>query len=288
VVMQGFALASLMIAEQEIGRTSMRAPVTYTTLTYEVAERIGVVTFTLPERLNGISEERLSDLEDVLTRVEGDKDVRALIITGIGKAFCVGLDLDLLDKAFDDIPYFLTVVRRLSKIVTRIEALEIPTIAAINGFARAGGFEMTLGCDFCIIADEAKIGDVHTDAGVVPAFVSLRLRRRVGDQRAKDILWTARWYKGPEAVEIGLALKSVPLDRLLEESRNYAKSIIDKPRAAIAALKRIYIEGAQMSVAEGTELELAAFAQYMGNEPYGREGYRAFREGREPVWRNQA
>lgn len=260
---------------------------TYSTLSYEVTDRIAVMTFTLPETLNGISEDRLSDIEAVLDAVENDTGVRALIITGSGKAFCVGLDLDLLDKAFDDIPYFKTIVHRLSRIVLRIEALDIPTIAAINGFARAGGFEMTLGCDFCIIADEAKIGDVHTDAGVIPAFVSLRLRRRVGDQIAKDILWTARWYTGPEAVANGLALKSVPLATLLDEARSYATTIIDKPRAAIATLKQIYREGATMGVAEGTELELKHFGEYMSTQPYGREGYRAFREKREPVWRNK-
>ncbi|WP_439486860.1 enoyl-CoA hydratase/isomerase family protein [Blastomonas fulva] len=260
----------------------------YSSLTFDIADRIGLITFTTPEKLNAISEARLADLESVLDAVEADPDIRALIITGTGNAFCVGLDLDLLDRAFDDIGYFTATVRRLSNIVTRIEALEIPTIAAINGYARAGGFEMTLGCDFCIIANEARIGDVHTDAGVVPAFVSLRLRRRVGDQRAKDILWTARWYTGPEAVDIGLALKSVPLASLVDEARAYAASITDKPRAAIAALKRIYIEGATMGVAEGTELELGYFAEYMGSQPYGREGYRAFREKRVPTWRNSA
>ena len=86
----------------------------------------------------------------------------------------------------------------------------------------------------------------------------------------------------------GLALKSVPLADLLDEARAYAKTIIDKPRAAIAMLKSIYVEGAQMSVAEGTALELARFGEYMAREPYGREGYRAFREKREPDWRNVA
>lgn len=257
----------------------------YTTLTYEVADRIGVVTFTVPERLNAISEARLADLEAALDAVEADADLGALIITGSGSSFCVGLDLDLLDKAFDDIGYFKATVRRLSRIVLRIEALEIPTIAAINGWCRAGGFEMTLGCDFCIMADEAKIGDAHTDSGVVPAFVSLRLRRRVGDQVAKDILWTAGWYSGPEAVANGLALKSVPRVRLLDEARAYAKTITDKPRVTIATLKRIYIEGAELGVAEGTELELAKFAEYMSSQPYGREGYRAFREKRTPTWK---
>lgn len=257
----------------------------FSTLTYEVADRIGVMTFTQPDQLNSISEARLSDIEAVLDEVEADTDLGAFIITGTGKGFCVGLDLDLLERAFSRISYFERVVRRLATIIARIEALEIPTIAAVNGFARAGGFEMTLGCDFLIIADEAKIGDVHTDAGVVPACVSLRLRRRVGDQRAKEVMWTARWYKGPEAVEIGLALKSVPLANLLDEARAFAATITDKPRPAIAALKHIFIEGAQMSVAEGTELELRYFVDYMSTQPYGVEGYRAFREKRQPSWK---
>lgn len=258
---------------------------TLNTLTYDVADGIGLMTFNTPDLLNSLSEARFADIEAVLDRVETDDDLDAFIITGTGKAFCVGLDLDLLDRAFDDIAYFEHTVRRLAAIIARIEALEIPTIAAVNGFARAGGFEMTLGCDFMIIADEARIGDVHTDAGVVPACVSLRLKRRVGEQRAKEILWTARWYKGPEAVAIGLALKSVPLVSLVDEARSFAQSMTDKPRPALASLKRIFIEGATMGVAEGAELELQSFVRYMGTQPYGREGYRAFREKREPAWK---
>lgn len=257
----------------------------FSTLTYAVADRIGVMTFTLPERLNALSEARLGEIEAVLDEVESDLDLGAFIIIGTGNAFCVGLDLDLLERAFDDLAYFEATVRRLAAIIARIEALEIPTIAAINGFARAGGFEMTLGCDFCIIADEAKIGDVHTDAGVVPACVTLRLKRRIGEQRAKEVMFTARWYTGAEAVAIGLALKSVPLANLLDEARAFAASMADKPRPAIAALKRVFIEGAELGVAEGTELELASFVKYMSTQPYGREGYWAYREKRQPNWK---
>ncbi|WP_336951517.1 enoyl-CoA hydratase/isomerase family protein [Sphingobium aromaticivastans] len=259
----------------------------YSTLTYDVSDGIGLMTFDTPDLLNSLTEARFVDIEAVLDRVEADADLGAFIMTGTGKAFCVGLDLDLLDQAFDDISYFEKTVRRLAAIIARIEALEIPTIAAVNGFARAGGFEMTLGCDFMIIADEAKIGDVHTDAGVVPACVSLRLKRRVGEQRAKEMLWTARWYKGPEAVSIGLALKSVPLASLVEEARAFAMTMTDKPRPALASLKQIFIDGAELGVSEGAELELRSFVQYMGTQPYGREGYRAFREKREPSWKSK-
>ena len=258
---------------------------TYETLRYTRYDRTGVVTFARPEQLNSLTEAQFAEIEAVLDEVERDADLGALVITGEGKAFCVGLDLALLERAFDDMAYFDTVVRRLNAIVLRLEALPIPTIAAVNGFARAGGFEMTLGCDFMMIAEEAKIGDVHTDAGVVPACVSLRLARRVGAQAAKEILWTARWLTGAEAVSCGLALRAVPRDRLVEEALAFAATMTDKPRAAVASIKSVFQQGATAGVAEGAELELKQFIRYMSSEPHGREGYYAFREKRGPAWR---
>jgi enoyl-CoA hydratase/carnithine racemase len=257
----------------------------FETLSFELTGNVAVVTFTRPRALNSISEQVMSDLESVLDRVEGASDVNALIFTGTGKAFCVGLDLGLLEKAFDDIPYFEAMVRRLAAIIGRVEALPIPTISAVNGYARAGGFELSCGCDFIVIADGAKIGDAHTDAGVVPAQVTLRLKRRVGAQRAKEILWTARWLSAQEAVEIGLALHVFPAASLVEDAITFARTMTDKPAPAIAILKRIMIEGEEMTVAEGTELELEYFGAYMSTQPYGREGYYAFREKRTPNWK---
>jgi enoyl-CoA hydratase/carnithine racemase len=176
-------------------------------------------------------------------------------------------------------------VTRLSRIIERIEALPIPTIAAVNGFARAGGFELCLGMDFMIIADSARIGDAHTDAGVVPACVTLRLRRRIGQQRAKELILSARWLDGRQAVDYGLALYCVPAAELLARATSFAHSFTDKPRATVAAMKRIFVEGEGLCVAEGTALELRSFVAYMSTEPYGIEGYRAFREKRQPSWR---
>lgn len=257
----------------------------FSTLRYEKADRIAVATFATPGNLNAITEARLDDLEAVLTDCETDEAVGALILTGEGRAFCVGLDLDLLDRTFADLDLFDTVVRRLAAIITRLENLAIPTIAANNGYTRAGGFELSLGCDFMIVADEAHVGDAHTDAGVMPACVTLRLRRRVGDQRAKEILWTARWYKGQQAVDVGLALKSVPLADLVAEARAFAASMTDKPRPTLAALKAVLRDGLMLDVADGAALELQAFSHYNRTQPFGREGYRAFREKRVPSWK---
>jgi len=262
--------------------------VTYQTLRYERENRIGVMTFATPDMLNSLTEQRFAEFEAVLDEVEADAELGAFIVTGEGKGFCVGLDLSLLERAFDDIGYFDQVIHRLNAILLRLEALPIPTIAAVNGFARAGGFELTLGCDFMFVADEAKIGDVHTDAGVVPACVSLRLKRRIGEQKAKELLWTARWLRGPEAVAYGLALRSVPLATLVEEAKAFAATMTDKPRPALASLKTVFRQGEGLGVADGAELEMKSFVRYMSTEPYGREGYYAFREKRVPNWKSGA
>jgi enoyl-CoA hydratase/carnithine racemase len=135
-----------------------------------------------------------------------------------------------------------------------------------------------------IIAEGARIGDAHTDAGVVPACVTLRLRRRIGQQRAKELILSARWLDGHEAVEYGLALQCVPAADLLSAATMFAHRFTDKPRATIAAMKAIFADGEGLSVKEGTELELRAFVGYMSTQPYGREGYTAFREKRVPSW----
>ena len=258
---------------------------TYQTLRFENDAGIGVVTFATPQRLNAISAARLDELEAVLDAAESDDTLRALILTGEGdRAFCVGLDLDLLERAFADLAYFQAVVTRVAGIIARLEALPIPTLAAINGLTRAGGFEFSMGCDFIVMADEASFGDAHTDSGVMPAAATTRLKRKIGDQKAKALIWSARYLKGVEAVEWGVAMHSVPRARLLAESKAILRTMIDKPRAVLAANKAILQQTQDMTLADAVAFELAAFARYMRDEPYGREGYTAFREKRLPSW----
>ena len=258
----------------------------YTSLTYHKAERIGILTFIRPERMNSITEVLLTELASVLLEVEADADLGALIVTG-GKAnaFSVGLDLALLDRAFCDLPYFEAVVRSLNNLVTRLDALTIPTIAAVNGFARAGGFALAMGCDFMIVADEAMIGDVHTNAGGLPAAYSLRLKQRIGEQRAKDLIWAARWLAGRQAVDYGLALKSVPRAQLQAEALTLAGELATVPRACLASSKDVFRRTAGLNLADGAELEIEALFRYMSTEPYAKEGYAAYREGRLPSWK---
>ena len=133
----------------------------YKSLEFSIRDRVARVRFTTPDSLNSISEDRITDLQAVVRAVREDAAVRALSITGSGRAFCVGLDFNLLKKAFADISYFESVVRRLNAVLLDIEELPVPVIAAVNGYARAGGFELALACDFILIADEALSRNRH-------------------------------------------------------------------------------------------------------------------------------
>ncbi len=258
---------------------------TFETLDYSIRERIAYVRFTTPQQLNSIDEARLSDLRAVVEAVQADAEIRALTITGEGKAFCVGLNYDLLQRAFDDIDYFESVVRRFNDILLDLESLPVPVIAAVNGYARAGGIELALACDFILMADEAKIGDVHTQYGVMPGGgATQRLPRRIGEQQAKALIYMANWLTGPEAVACGLALRSVPLAELPAAVETMLETLRHRPRALSAALKRSIHAARHLDGRAGIEFENREFVRYMGQEPYAREGYRASLERRDPSW----
>lgn len=254
-------------------------------LRFEIRDDVAYVTFATPERLNSIDETRLAELSDVVSALEADKALKAAVFTGRGKAFCVGLDKDLLVRAFDDMPYFVDVVRRLNGIFNRIEELPYPTIAAVNGFARAGGIELALVCDLIIMSDEAKIGDNHTHYGVMPGGGSTqRLPRRIGEQRAKEIIWTARWLSAEEAVACGLALRAVPHGNLSAEVEGFLTDLRDKPRAVLEVVKRTIHGGRGLPIREAIDVEIDAFAHYMSELPFAREGFKASMENRKPAW----
>lgn len=257
----------------------------YKSLTLEIRDRVAHVTFTTPEKLNSISEERLADLSGVVAHVQENTDVRALVLTGSGRAFCVGLDLDLLQRAFGDMSYFESVVRRLQTILLDLEALPVPVIAAVNGITRAGGFEMILACDFILAADEARIGDKHTDLGLLPGGgLSPRLARRVGEQRAKAIVMLARWMTGAEAAACGLALRSVPRADLADAVEELLKELRHRPRECMAAVKRTLHAARSLDTKSAVDYEIKSFVEYMGGLPYAREGYEASLAGRQPNW----
>jgi len=258
---------------------------TYTSLTLETRERVAWVTFARPERLNSITEAWLDELPRALDAVERDPEIRALVLTGAGRAFSVGLDLDLLARAFAEPEYFGSVIRRLNRILLRLGSIDLPVVAAVNGLARAGGFELIVASDLVVIAETARISDDHGRFAVMPAGGSTQLLpRRIGAARATELLWTGRWLDGHQAVALGLALRAVPAEALAAEVEALVSRLRDKPRAWLAAIKRVIREGAALPLETAMEMEAVEFVRYLTAHPYAREGYAASLARRPPSW----
>jgi enoyl-CoA hydratase/carnithine racemase len=252
---------------------------------YEVRDRVGRITFDHPKALNSIDEDVLASLTALLPRVAEDPEVKALVFAGVGEVFSVGLDLGLLKRAFADTRYFADVLHRFKRILSGIEALPVPAIAAVNGLARAGGFELMLACDMVLIADEARVGDTHLAYGIMPGGgASQRLPRAIGRQRARELVLTGRWMTGSEAAAIGLALRSVPRAELPAAVEELVARFRGLSRACLGATKAVMHDGASLPLDEALDLEIARFIRYLDQEPTSREGFQASVELRDPVW----
>jgi enoyl-CoA hydratase/carnithine racemase len=258
----------------------------FTEIEVERRENVIYATMIQTQRLNSITESWLADFDALLTIVETDPSIKALVIRGSGRAFSVGLDQHLLDKAFDDAAYFSSVLERLAGILLRIEELDAPVVAAVNGLARAGGFELILCCDIVLVSTSAKVGDAHTAFGVVPGGgSSFRLPRIVGAMRAKEIFLSGRWMEAEELVSLGLAIQVVPdnsLDTAVEECLGW---LTDKSRSCLGTVKRQMRLTATAPAHEAIEIEREVFLNYVTpRDSDAQEGFRAYREGRSPRW----
>ncbi|MGH2812728.1 MAG: enoyl-CoA hydratase/isomerase family protein [Actinomycetota bacterium] len=256
-----------------------------TSILLEPRDRVAYLTINRPDALNAIDEDVLTEFAENLNRVSADTSIKALVITGAGDAFCVGLDIDLLSRAFSDLDYFRRILDRFKQLLLAVEALPVPVVVAVNGLARAGGFELILACDLVVISEAARIGDTHLAFGIVPGGGSTqRLPRRIGSQRARELILTGRWMSASEAAEAGLALTAVEPQDLPAAVEELADRFRLLSRPCLAATKSAMRLGADLPLEKALELELDEFMRYLEQEPTSREGYLAYVEGRNPSW----
>lgn len=247
-------------------------------------------TINRPEHLNALTPDVVAGINQACDRVEQDENLRALVITGAPgskvETFSVGMDIDFLSKCFADIDgVFVPFLTSVHQMLLRLESLPVPVIAAVNGFARAGGFEILLSADIVVIADEARIGDLHLASGIPPGGgASFRSIAKMGPIRAKALLLTVEKLSGPEAVTAGLATYSVPRVELFDKVNSVVDSIKKSPRNVIAVTKKMFIATDGKSNAESWKIEMAFIRDYLLHDPKAAEGFNAFREGRTPEW----
>ena len=255
----------------------------YTNLKLDRENSVATIRLNRPSALNAISPGLLADLADAVAVVAADEDMKALVIRGEGRAFCAGADLVYFETAFQDPGELHQYLTRLNDCLFRLEELPIPVIAVVHGFALAGGLELMMACDMALASSDARLGDQHTNFGLMPGGGSTqRLPQRVGMQLAMELLTTGKWLSGKEAADCGLVLRAVEEDDLDAELEALLSTLRAKSRPGLGWIKSTARRGHNLPLRDGVALETFAFVQYVSSSGHPKEGIQAFREKRQP------
>lgn len=250
-------------------------------LKVEVSDQIALVTINRPEALNALNTRFFNEMDQVVAEINGRTDVRIMIITGEGKAFVAGADIaEMVDKTPEEGSDF----SRLGQNTFRsLGEMEIPVIAAINGFALGGGLELAMGCDFRIASSKSKFGQPEVSLGLIPGYAATqRLSRLTGLGDALYLLMTADMIGAADALRIGLVQKVVEPEELMDTVMGIANTIIAKGPKAIKLIKKVVRQGMAESFDEGSKLEADMFGTLFKDE--GETGMKAFLEKKRPEW----
>ena len=250
-----------------------------------VGKNIAYVTVNRPKAMNALNMDVLHELYDVFTKIEDDSDVRAVILTGEGRAFVAGADISQMNQlnAIEG----RQMMTMGHKVMNLIESIEKPVIAAVNGFALGGGCELSMACDIRIASEKAKFGQPEVGLGIIPGFGGTqRLARLVGKGMAKYLIMTAEMIPAAEAFRIGLVEKVVPAEELMTEAEKLAKTIASKAPIAIATAKTAINNGYDMDMKSASRFEIETFTAAFGSDDKA-EGMAAFLEKRQPEFKNR-
>lgn len=252
----------------------------FDTLTLSVQDHALILTIDQPKSLNALAREVVNDLEAFLDWFETTGyEYRGLVITGAGeKSFVAGANIVQMNSM--DEATFLAYARQMHVVTERFESLQVPVIAAVNGFALGGGCELALACDFIYAAENASFGQPEVNLGLVPGFGgSVRLPRRVGVAMARELIFTGRRIKAAEALRIGLANRVVPAAELIDTAVATIEEIAAVSPMAVANVKGAINQIADTDVHAGLDLEAASFRKAFTTED-SVEGRAAFVEKR--------
>ncbi len=255
----------------------------YTTIQLALEGGIATITLNRPEKRNAVSFQLVDELMSAFDEIE-KSSAQVLIITGSGKAFCAGMDLEelksLLGKTHDE---NVRDSSRMAQMFRRLYEFPKATIAAVNGAAIAGGTGLATMCDFTLAAPEAKFGYTEVRIGFVPAIVSSILVWQVGHKIARDLLLTGRLFDAAEAHRYGLVNEVVSEDKLMSRARELASQVLENSPSSVRATKKL-INGfiakqldQQIAEAVKDNARIRTTADF-------REGVSSFLEKRKPVW----
>ena len=236
-------------------------------------EKVGIITLNRPKQLNALNDQLMNELGEALKAFDADEKIGCMIITGSEKAFAAGADIGAMAKySFADAYKGDYITRNWET----IRSIRKPVIAAVSGFARGGGCELAMMCDFIIAADNAKFGQPEIKLGVIPgAGGTQRLPRAVGKSKAMDMALTGRMMDATEAERSGLVSRVVPFDKLMDEALGAALIIADFSQIAVMAAKESVNRAFEGTLADGVMFERRLFHALFATQDQ-KEGMDAF------------
>ncbi len=250
---------------------------------------VATLTLSRPEKRNALSGDVVTALQGALRSAEEDAGVRAVVLTGAGKAFSAGADLAALRALRDASPMENAAdSERLADLFRQIYLHPKPVIAKINGHAIAGGCGLAAVCDFSIAAEGAKLGFTEVRIGFVPAIVMVFVLRKLGEAAARDLLLSGRLVSAKEAAQMGLITRAVPSEKLDEEVSALALDLSTETSASAVALTKkmiAQVPGMGLSEALAYAAQLNAFARSTDD---CQAGIQAFLDKTDPPWRQKA
>ena len=246
-------------------------------------EGYAVIQLNRPEALNALNIELMGELVEALETLDGDADVRCIVLTGNEKAFAAGADI----KEMADATAVEMLIRDQFARWDRIRRIKKPLIAAVSGFALGGGCELAMSCDIIIASETAKFGQPEVNIGVMPgAGGTQRLTRAVGKYKSMEMVLTGRMITAEEAKEYGLVNKVVPVEYYLQEAKDLAKEVASKPPIAVRLAKEAVLKSFDTTIEGGLEFERKNFYLLFASEDQ-KEGMKAFVEKRKPGWKGK-
>lgn len=256
----------------------------YETITVRTADRVARITLNRPEVHNAFNLQMLLDLQDAFGRLGADDNIRVVILTGAGKSFCAGADLEWMREIINySYEQNLEESNTVADLMENIYLCPKPTIARVNGAAIGGGTGLVAACDVAVAAESAKLSLSEVKLGLVPACISPYVIRRVGESRARELFLTGERLTGARAAEYGLVNRAVPDDELDAAVDELVEKLITSGPEAIATCKELLrrVPGRPIGEIKGYTAECIA---KMRVSDEGQEGMAAFFEKRKPKW----
>jgi len=261
----------------------------YQTIKLEQADGVAIITLNAPDKLNSLSWKMMREITRACDEIERGGKARVVVITGAGRAFCAGADLEDLQKTVSLKPAQREPnLKAWFKLVWRIKSVELPTIAAVHGAALGGGFALAIACDIRLASDDARVGSVFVQRGASSADMGMSwvLPRIVGAGRAAELMFTGDIIDAAKGERIGLFNRVVPRDQLMQATMELASKLAAGPPLGLRFTKRALNRSVWEGLQSQLEYESATQTLTFFSEDF-QEGVKSFYEKRKPVFRGR-